>query len=62
MEYVNKYLFGGHERNLQGLQREYFTYLIIFKLAMSEQRSFPYKPSRFLLIYNSLKEFRSTTK
>lgn len=27
-EYVNKYLFGG-QKNLQGIEKEYFTYVII---------------------------------
>lgn len=36
-------------------KREYFIYTIIFSLAMSEQQSFPYMPSRFLLTYDSLR-------
>ena len=63
-EYVSKYLFGGLEKKVltQGLQKVYFTYLIIFQLAIFEQQSFPYKPFRVLLIYNSRKVFRSITK
>lgn len=36
-------------------KRIFYISLIIFSLAMSEQQSFPYMPSRFLLTYDSLR-------
>lgn len=50
---INAYLKDIREIFIQGLQKEYFISLIIFSLAMSEQLSFPYMPSRFLLNYDS---------